>query len=280
MQASVTIVVKTFERPKSLKNLLQSISKLGLKYPILVADDSRISLEREIKSEFSDLEITWLSLPFDTGLSEGRNILVNAVKSPYFLLCDDDFVFDERADIQKALRCLEENKLSVLGGDFYNYVTIPNIKRFIKLILTDPVKVKMFMLKEYSTSRYLGVFKESADGACELLITNNKPSQLPYYCDLVNNFFLAKTDAIKKMGGWDPQLKLGEHEDFFFRAKKAGLAVAYLPDFGIGHYPVIRSNYKKYRLRAQEFKRMFVKKHAFKSYSEVQTDTNEVLFKI
>ncbi len=37
-------------------------------------------------------------------------------------------------------------------------------------------------------------------------------------CDIVNNFFIARTDAILALGGWDADLKTVEHVDFFLRA--------------------------------------------------------------
>jgi glycosyltransferase involved in cell wall biosynthesis len=277
MQPSVTIVIKTFERPQSLKKLLNTLNTYARQYPIIVADDSKISAETAIKKQFPALAITWLNLPFDTGLSAGRNALVNNVQTDYFLLCDDDFKLDERADIERAVKTINENKLDILGGDFYNYVTIPTIKRFIKLLIFDPWKIKMYLFKNFETNRYLGTFRLKNESSCELLITNKNKDEL-YYCDLVNNFFIGKTSAVKKMGAWDPELKMGEHEDFFYRAKQHKLVVAYLPGFGTGHFPVIKSNYKKYRLRASQYKSKFVLKHQFKSYIEIQTDSNKVLF--
>lgn len=36
--------------------------------------------------------------------------------------------------------------------------------------------------------------------------------------DLVLNFFLAKTERIKEIHGWDPKLKLQEHTEFFIES--------------------------------------------------------------
>ena len=50
-------------------------------------------------------------------------------------------------------------------------------------------------------------------------------------CDIVQNFFMAETNAVRqKVAGWDEDLKLIEHADFFMRAKEAGLVVAHTPD--------------------------------------------------
>ena len=280
MHVPLSIIIKTFERPNSLKNLLKSVRNLGVNYPILIADDSRESSETFIRSLFSDLPITYLNLPFDTGLSEGRNVLLNNVTTPYFVLCDDDYVFESRTDFVRAYNHLIHNNLDIVGGDYYNYVNIPSLKVFFRQLL-HPFRLKRFFLNQYTTDSYIGNFNIK-EGGCELLVTSKPPNVSPVLCDLVNNFFIAKTDSIKKMGGWDKALKMGEHEDFFLRSKQSGLKVAYLPKFGTGHYPAIpvkNSAYNQYRVRASFYKNLFVKKHGFNYYIEKQIDTGKILFK-
>jgi hypothetical protein len=51
--------------------------------------------------------------------------------------------------------------------------------------------------------------------------------------DMVDNFFIARTAALKRVQ-WDNRLLVGEHEDYFLRAKAAGLRVAYCR--GDGYY--------------------------------------------
>ena len=74
---------------------------------------------------------------------------------------------------------------------------------------------------------------------------------------------------------------MGEHEDFFLRAKQAGLKVAFLSGFGTGHYPAIpikNSAYNQYRVRAAYYKQLFVKKNGFKKYTEKEVETGKILF--
>lgn len=248
-------------------------------YLILIADDSKMSSEDLIKSEFSDLPITYLNLPFDTGLSEGRNVLVNHVSTDYFLLCDDDYVFESRTDLDRALEVLKENKLDIVGGEYYNYVNIPNLKVFVRQI-THPFRLLRFFLHRYKRSAYIGNFVMK-DKDCELQVSYLPPEKEITRCDLVNNFFIAHTATVRSMGGWDKELKMGEHEDFFLRAKQKGLQVAFLANFGTGHYPAIpvkNSAYDQYRVRAADFKRRFVKKHGFVNYIEKEISTGKVLF--
>ena len=279
MEQKISIIIKTFERPKSLKKLLLSIRNTGYSFPIIIADDSKVDSAIEITGLFPDLNIKYIPIAFDSGLSKGRNVLLSKLTTPYFLLCDDDFVLDKRSDVEKALKCIVENDFDIVGGDFYNYVTVSNLKRLVKLIVSEPKKLKRYIFNQYETSRYIGNFVINS-GECKLLISHKKPIASPHRCDIVNNFFIANTESIRKIGGWDNDLKLGEHEDFFLRAKQSGLKVAYLDGFGTGHFPIIKSNYKKFRFRANQYKTIFAKKHNFKYYSEILTDNNVVLFEI
>jgi hypothetical protein len=54
-----------------------------------------------------------------------------------------------------------------------------------------------------------------------------------FRADMVDNFFIARTDAVRSVL-WDERLLVGEHEDFFLRARAAGLRVAYCR--GDGYY--------------------------------------------
>lgn len=48
-------------------------------------------------------------------------------------------------------------------------------------------------------------------------------------CDIVQNFFLAKTSSVRTAGGWNSALKTFEHEDFFIQMKLSCLKVAVCP---------------------------------------------------
>ena len=56
--------------------------------------------------------------------------------------------------------------------------------------------------------------------------------------DVGENYFVALTDTIKTMGGWDEQFPINsEHIDFFLRAKECGLRVVHCPDAHCRHRP-------------------------------------------
>lgn len=111
----ITIVIKTFERKKSLICLLRSIQKYYPDVFIIIVDDSKKSYREEILNSFRDLNINYIVTEFDIGLSEGRNILLRNVKTKYFMLCDDDFEFDKRTDINKAIQILKNGSVTTNG---------------------------------------------------------------------------------------------------------------------------------------------------------------------
>ena len=70
-----------------------------------------------------------------------------------------------------------------------------------------------------------------------------------FVCDIVHNFFVARTDDVRAVGGWDEDLKLDEHEEFFLRVMQRGFGVAYIPDVTVRHWCARSEHYRKYRDR-------------------------------
>lgn len=84
--------------------------------------------------------------------------------------------------------------------------------------------------------------------------------------DIVLNFFAARTDAVRQMGGWDARLKLGEHQDFFLRAKQAHLGVAVCPTYAVALHDQDHSDtdYKRKRMREFQFLRAMLESHGLR----------------
>ncbi len=81
---NLTAIIKTFERPRILRRLVSSIRRLYPDLKVIVADDSRSPVPVD--------GVTTIELPYNTGLTAGRNAALREVVTPYFLLLDDDFV--------------------------------------------------------------------------------------------------------------------------------------------------------------------------------------------
>jgi hypothetical protein len=216
---NVTAIVKTFKRYHLCQRLLDSAS---LYYPalkfIIVDDSEQIPVLRLSSSS------RLYHVGFDKGLSYGRNFALTKVKTPFFLLLDDDFVFTASTKLESMLDILTSKPVDILGG------------------MVDINGVPM---------NYFSNFHVEHD----YLVQNpvNEGEQGPTYCDIVLNFFMARTAAVRAVGGWNARLKLAEHTEFFMRAKSAGLRTAYSECCRIEHQQERFGDYADYRRRGVFF---------------------------
>lgn len=267
---NVSIVIKTLEREAHLVQLLESIRHFGFQGPILIADDSLEPYGDRIKASFPNLDISYHELKYDSGTAEGRNRLLVKVKTPYFLLCDDDFVFDRRTRLPLMKQLLEEYQLDILAGVFRQHNRKTRLGKYL-------LKVNNFLNRFGWVLPSTQIYEYHAG----LTILNDKISlySIPYQdpvtvCDLTHNFFLARTAKVKAFGGWNPVLKGGEHQNFFIRAKLAGLKVGTTRRCGVIHdqWTPNSEAYKALRSRGNEYQMLALQEFGIKrldNYSEV-----------
>jgi len=130
-------------------------------------------------------------------------------------------------------------------------------------------------------SVYNGMFTVDSGRHVELTICKNYAAYLDdiiYRTDLVSNFFIAKTESIRAVGGWQPEhVKVGEHQAFFLRLKLQGAKVAFTRCFGVKHYPRKTLRYNRYRLRTS---RMFKESLQYLNVDSyvIKNDMGEVVF--
>jgi len=219
--SQLTAVIKTFQRPQALDLLIRSIRRFYPQLAIAVADDGIAPSPRD--------DVDYLRLPEDVGLSAGRNALLRHIRTPYFLLLDDDLEFTRRTQIERLLELVAGDVADVAGGDYYR------CKR--KLIFT-----------RQRWQPFHGNFR-FRDG--DLWLTREFHAVHPDYClcDVVHNFFVARTADALALGGWDEELKLNEHVEFFVRLYRKLKRVAYCPDVIARHWSVRHANYTPFRDR-------------------------------
>jgi len=195
----LTAIVKTFERPETLRRLIDSIERFYPRLRIIVADDSR--------EPYEDARVDVIRLPFDSGVSAGRQAALDAVKTPYVLLLDDDFVFYAETKIEEQLTLLEkEPRIDLLGGEVVN-------------------------LPSFKANDYRNAVLHPTD-AESILPAGSEIAGLTVY-DKVPNFYVARTESVRKVG-WDKRIKRIDHADFFTRAKGRIVSV-YNPEMKILH---------------------------------------------
>lgn len=176
----LTLVIKTFERRPLLLRLLHSIRALYPHIAIVVVDDSR---------EPAPLAgVDYVVLPFDSGVSAGRNAGLARVRTRFVMILDDDFVFYRHTDLLASLRRLAaEPEIDLVGGVV---ITLPSL--------------------DWNDSSRTPIYRHTTPkpgGAVGGLERRRK----------VPNFFIARTERLATIG-WHPQLKRLDHIDFFTRA--------------------------------------------------------------
>jgi histo-blood group ABO system transferase len=215
--SKVTMTIKTFIRPQCLKDIISSIYR---RYPclrIVVADDSPDIDHSYIVTDNSLL--TYVKLPFDSGLSAGRNAMLAHVHTEYMFLIDDDFLFPSDFKLEAFVDILENVDVDVLAG--------PIMGEPSSFILTEDPAGTLNVHGHVNAQTVKGVRESTIS-----LLKTNKGETIAgcYYTDMVTNVFLARIAAVKQVR-WDDRLKLGEHEDFFYRAKfEHGLKVGVCKD--------------------------------------------------
>ena len=205
---NVTCIIKTFERPHICQRLVNSIKAKYPQMKILVADDSKVPQEYKGATTFK--------MDFDSGLSAGRNLLVNNVETKYFVLLDDDWIFDKDTKIEEFVKIHKTTNVDIIAG------VIKGAQHFYGNLRREDHK--LFMTGQ--------PYKQ---GSC---FTR---------CDYTHNFFLAETEVIKNYP-WDDELKLSEHLDFFLRVK-GNLNVAYTNKVKVSEKQYRKGTYGRFRSR-------------------------------
>lgn len=187
----LTVVVKTYERPDVSARFVASVRRLYPRLPVIVVDDSRHPVV------IDDPLTETVVLPFDSGLSAGRNEGVRRVRTPYVLIADDDHVLCRRTRLRESLAALRDKRIDIVGGRVLN-------------------------LPHYRSDEYhlRGLYPGAAP---PLMPRGTLVTGFPV-CDVVENFFVARTDALRRVP-WDERLRMLEHTDFFSQASGTLLTV-------------------------------------------------------
>lgn len=241
----ITIAIKTFIRKKSLWTLLKSIERFYPELPIIIVDDSPIKYKASTLKNFPQLKINYINAPFDIGLSKGRNLILDNIKTKYFLLCDDDFELNSKTDLFENVRSLKENNIDILGGDIIECFRFNSIWSLVRW-----ARNRIFRRDDVLTSDKIYNRCEIVDSTMIIRLFKSEDNDLIRNLFTIDNFFLGKTESIKKIGGWHPDtMKIYEHGLFFVNAFFANLNVASTANLkcnSVRYMPIV---YMAFRLR-------------------------------
>jgi len=205
----LAIGIKTFMRDavlfKTLEIYQAMLAKTGLSYKFYIADDgpqddAKAMVYTKLKTDGHMI----ISLPFDSGISFGRNAIIKQIKEPYILISDDDVVIRDAESINRMKAVLDSDKTiglvaATLKYERGAYFGNENYAKGIKLELRGQLLARMPVPREvYGT----------VDGIKYVL------------ADQVPNIFLAKRELFRDVI-WDNRIKIEyEHIDFFLELKK------------------------------------------------------------
>jgi len=236
----LTVVFVTIDRNKSAMRFVSSVRQYFPKISILVADQNGPT--DEMVDFYRENTIRMLWLPNDCGLSFARNRALEQVETPYVVLADDDFIFTDWTNLEKAFDVMVENpKIGFLGGRIIDIRADEhgNEKRFLR-------RWEKFMIVCQKTGTLLTVPIDYMP-----VQTMDVSGCKVYLCDMTLNWGVLRTSVFNEKIRWDEQIKInGEHEDFFLNLKQnSSWQVAYYPGLQCDHFQTSAPEYQKLRQR-------------------------------
>jgi len=205
-------------RKEATKKCVESLRQHYPRCKIYVGDQDPPTAEMYRFYEENNVE--YYFLPFDCGLGYARNFLIRKVKEPYVMWGDNDFVFDEKANIYKGIELLKSKKdIGVVGG----------------CVLVDGKEQHYERILMYDRGYGILVY-------IPLELIDPKPCDFKgdsyYYCDLTFNFAIARKEIFgNKKVRWNEDIKVSyEHSDFFLKLKLySKYRVVYFPAMKVNH---------------------------------------------
>lgn len=237
---SIAIIYTTFLRDELMFQTVKSITDNLPENSILLIGDQNPK-PKKYCSPFNPKVIAY-QLLFNCGLSYSRNFLVEQAKKlgyDYCLITADSIQFTDKYNFQSIIDFMKQHDAGLVGFELKNriYWNCDIKLENDKFLLDIPRKPMLVCIDDKSFYRP---------------------------CDMVKNFFLAKTDTLLDIK-WDNKLKLCEHIDFFYRYSKK-YDVYFTNYISADYIKSSNSKYRKYRLeQVNEFRKKCCDKYGIKS---------------
>src|SRR5688572_10751309 len=106
--SKLTAIIRTFERPKALQRLVNSIRRFNPALKVLVADDG-------IEAT-SCKQADYFRLPSEKGQAAALNALLARVRTPYFLVLVDRAELHGGSQLTNLLELVASDRLDLAGG--------------------------------------------------------------------------------------------------------------------------------------------------------------------
>ena len=221
--AEIAVFIKTFMREETffncIKSVMQYMSNNHISYRLYIADDGEIS--EKTKKLYENLRCKGhiiLKLPFNTGASKSRNLLLGELQDErYVLRMDDDFELTNETNIFTLKKILDKK---------FNIGVVADLERQVGI-------GKSVFSKQISP--YQGFFIKTGTTLVKKIVPINK---FDYFyvdgikcakCDFSRNMLLLKRDIFREIK-WEEKLKFaGEHLDFMLQIKHSPWDLVFTP---------------------------------------------------
>lgn len=233
----VTFMTHTSGRKTHVQNMYESIQHWFPGTQLVASDDHMEGETQSLPAVPLGPQMRWIPVPLDCGLSFGRNTLLRAASTRFVQLLDDDFTLGPTSHLDRLLSILFKSKFHI----------------------ASPVI--------FPTEKFRGLISTS-DGDLNLEPGEHGAVEGCLHVDFVPNVFMGERLKLLDVG-WDPELKLGEHEEFFLRAKEAGILVLSCDNIEVIHnqgkaMATAGAAYAERRKRVFDFFRQALRKHGLK----------------
>ena len=245
IQQNVTICLKTLYRKDLLYTNLNEIRKIMPNIKIIVADDSDDTYKiknKNIINKFKNIE--YLDLPYDSGLSYGRNKAVEKVNTKYTIITDDSRCITDTKQLGNLIKFMDNNeKYDLISGNVLERGKFAG--KFTYLFDIDDKPKIMNTINQNDKIKIKIKHKNIND----LKIIDNNLKL--YKTHIGVNCFIARTTVLKKHK-WDNNLKLREHKHFFLNLFLNNINVLYCDKFIFKQF---NSNLRKYDMSGLKLRR-------------------------
>jgi hypothetical protein len=205
--ARLSFMVKTFNRPRTVSHAVARLRERFPAHPVVVVDDS----DDLYIADLASFGVAHLIIPFDAGLSRGRNIGIRHIDTEYFVMFDDDQFPADDLDLDAVVELMDvERDIDVIGGWEDDS---PHVRDSFQL--TNH--------RDLMERRHLPTGRLTAGGR--------------HTYHMVQNQTLWRTEVVRaRKLRWADHLKVGEHVDFFFRYRDQ-LTIVFIDHFHFSNVP-------------------------------------------
>lgn len=218
----ITFCVKTFNRYSTLWRCLWSLQNFAPQCPVIVCDDSTEPQEYP-KNIQNRIQI--IRPEPDVGVSVGRNLMVENVKTKYAFILDDDHAISKGTNFGAAVKSIPKDwETGIIAFPLFHHK------------------------KGYAGASRFTVKKTPSGKIVDIVATLENP------VDIAVNNFVAPTGLLLE-NPWPPELKVGEHFVWFWDLFEKGQVKIYCMPRRHSWYHMIGDparehiSYKRYRSR-------------------------------